>query len=290
MYPTDPTNEARHIRLMTELKELFVQGFINADLKVAIQNRLAILYHRLINQPMRSQLTRNPDYFSTKRIVVYTSIYGSFDEVHEPLTTPDNCDFFILTDQPIRESSIWVRKDFDFSAHQIPDDSTMKNRFVKMFPELIFPDYDFSVYIDGSVEVRTDMTEFVQDTNQYGLKMFLHPVRDCIYQEIKECIRLKKGKKSDLLAHAAYLKAQHMPRHYGMLEGGMIIRPVHHEVCQKLMRDWWAEFNKYSRRDQISLPFILWKNGVSIEEIGQLGYNMRAHPAIRQYPHIKRQK
>ena len=290
MFPTDPTSTAKHIRLMTELKDLFVQGFVNADLKVAIRNRLNVQLHKLFRKPLRSQVSAHPDYFSTKRIVVYTSIYGSVDEVHEPLTTPDNCDFFILTDQPVRASSIWRKKDFDFEVHQIPDESTLKNRFVKMFPELIFPDYDFAVYIDGSVEIRTDMTEFIQETNQYGLKMFLHPVRNCVYQEIKECIRLKKGKESDLLAHAAYLQAQQMPRHYGLLEGGMIIRPIHHEFCQHLMRDWWEEFNKYSRRDQVSLPFILWKNGVPIEQIGELGYNMRAHPAIRQYPHIKRKK
>jgi hypothetical protein len=40
MYPTDPIHTAQHIRLMTELKILYLQAEVNADLKKILLDRL----------------------------------------------------------------------------------------------------------------------------------------------------------------------------------------------------------------------------------------------------------
>lgn len=34
------------------------------------------------------------------------------------------------------------------------------------------------------------------------------------------------------------------------------------------MEEWWNEMEKYSKRDQLSLPYIIWKNGYSFEDVG----------------------
>jgi hypothetical protein len=31
---------------------------------------------------------------------------------------------------------------------------------------------------------------------------------------------------------------------------------------EKLFDDWWEEVNKYSFRDQLSLPYVLWKHSI----------------------------
>ena len=36
------------------------------------------------------------------------------------------------------------------------------------------------------------------------------------------------------------------------------------------MEDWWKEIEKYSNRDQVSLPYVLWKNGYQIGDVGTL--------------------
>lgn len=289
MFPTDPIRTASHIRLMTELKTLYVQGVIHADLKKALRTRLEKL---LIQSGLHPEQDGTPawlasNYFSTKRIAVYTSIFGPVDALREPVFVPDNCDFYIFTDQPVPADSLWVRKELDGIPETILGNSVLMNRYVKMFPDQFFPDYNFTIYLDGKYQVRTDLTEFVQDMNQTGLKMFAHPLRTCVYQEIKTCITLGKGNQSDLKAYANRLQTAGMPENYGILEGGMIVREVGNLTCQNLMQKWWSEFNKYAKRDQISLPFVLWQEKIPIDRIAIQGRNIWADPAIRKYPHRK---
>jgi hypothetical protein len=41
------------------------------------------------------------------------------------------------------------------------------------------------------------------------------------------------------------------------------------------MKKWWDEFERSnSGRDQLSLPYVLWKNNKCIEDIGELGNNI----------------
>lgn len=289
MFPTDPVTAASHIRLMNELKALYIQGVIHADLKKALQARYEQL---LVKINLRQAPTHQPawqtsDYFSTKRIAVYTSIFGPVDDLLEPIFVPDNCDFFIFTDQPVPADSVWVRKELSGIPAEVQGNAVLMNRYVKMFPDQFFPGYDFTIYLDGKYQVRTDLTEFIQDIGSTGLKMFAHPLRSCVYQEIKTCIELGKGNREALQAYAQRLKTAGMPENYGMLEGGMIVREVGNQTCQDLMKKWWSEFSQYAKRDQVSLPFILWQEQLKISDIAIQGRNMWSDPAIRKYPHRK---
>lgn len=286
MYPTDPVSTAKHIRLMTELKELFVQGYLNSDLKRAIRQRLDNIHRRIIVQkPTAIEPEPIPNYFSDHRIAVYTAVFGPVDEIREPIFTPDNCDFFIFTDQPMSETSAWTRQPMQNMPIEIRQDNILMSRYVKMFPDRFFPDYDFTIYVDGKYQVRTDLTEFIQDMNPIGLRMFKHPLRTSVYQEIEACIQHHKGSKPDLLAYSKRLKQAQMPDHYGLLEGGVIVRETHNAQCQTIMQQWWEEFRQYVKRDQLSLPYVLWMNNVQIEQVGQLGETIWSHPAIRKFPH-----
>ncbi len=289
MYPTDPVRSAQHVRLMEELKSLYVQGVIHADLKKAIKDRLKRFTRRLLG---RKPIDHGPpaNYFSNKRIAVYTVIYGAVDGVHEPLTTPDNCDFFIFTDQPLDPASLWQPKEFSASEHGLTDDPVLNSRFVKMFPDLFFADYDYSLYLDGKFQLRTDPTEFIHNMNPVGLKMFLHPLRDCVYQEIKACIRQHKEDPDRLKRYANKLKQAGLPAHYGLLEGAVILRETGNQKLQSLMAAWWQEFSQVIRRDQLSLPFILWQNGIDPGQIATLGRSIWSDPVFRKYPHRKKRK
>ena len=45
------------------------------------------------------------------------------------------------------------------------------------------------------------------------------------------------------------------------------------------------QVSKYTMRDQISFPYVLWKNGHSIDYIKSLGLNWRWNPRFILYPH-----
>ena len=53
------------------------------------------------------------------------------------------------------------------------------------------------------------------------------------------------------------------------------------------MKEWWIEFNKsIVKRDQIVFPYILWKNGISINDIGCLGESVDRDGKFRKKVHL----
>lgn len=289
MYPGDPIRQAQHIRLMNELKDLYVQGVIQADLKKAILARFTRIMNALL-PATRKPAAAPANYFANKRIAVYTAIFGPVDEIHEPLTLADNCDYFIFTDQALPADSSWQSIYFRAGDYDLAEDPVLKSRFVKMFPDKFFPGYDFTLYLDGKFQLRTDPTELIQTMDPLGLKMFHHPLRACVYDEIQACLRQHKGNPAELMAYRQFLQQQGMPHQYGLLEGAVILRETGNSRCQAIMNQWWEHFRQKVRRDQLSLPFILWQNGITIEQVGQLGNQIWSNPIFRKYPHRKNKR
>jgi len=289
MYPTDPIRTTQHIRLMTELKTLYLQAEINADLRKILLDRLQRYSRLLLGQPDHSHVQAvQPNYFSKHRIAIYTAIFGSVDEIHEPIFVPDNCDFFIFTDQPVRPDSSWQVMTTERIPAEIAQNSVLANRYVKMFPDRFFPEYAYTIYLDGKFQARTDLTEFIQDMPAQGLRMFRHPLRHCVYDEIETCIKLGKGSAEELRAHAKHLHSSGMPVKYGMLEGGFIVRQTGNPICQALMAEWWQEFLHYSKRDQVSLPFVLWNHQIATADLAIKEMGIWTNPAIKKWPHNKK--
>ncbi len=224
------------------------------------------------------------DYFSSERIAVYTAITGGYDRLMEPYCRPDNCDYFAFTDSGSDDPhSAWKR----ISVPAFPDamSDAERSRYVKMHPHELFPGYEYSVYVDGNVQIMTDMTEYVNKIGPAGIGIHMHPIRDCVFEEAERAVRLKKADPDDVRRHESYLRDDGMPEHYGMLECCVIARRHHDPLCVKIMDDWWDEYEAYSKRDQISLPHVLFRNGISVSDVGTLGPNVRLNPSFRIYWH-----
>ena len=41
------------------------------------------------------------------RIVVYTAIFGDYDDLYEPMVKPDNVDYVCFTDSKTLKSDVW---------------------------------------------------------------------------------------------------------------------------------------------------------------------------------------
>lgn len=213
------------------------------------------------------------------RIVVYTCVFGGYDDISDPAYISPYCDYAVITDQEISDESIWEK--YDISNIHIPHglDHSMKNRFIKMHPHLLFPDYDISIYVDGSVVVMTDMVPLALQMGNKFLGIHLHRDRNTIRDEGKAVIKLKKVKNIDLLKkqiHDYYQSGY--DDSLALLEAPILVRRHNETICKKVMNDWWNELQKYEHRDQISLPYVLWKNGVSLQDIYIIGNSIELNP------------
>ncbi len=229
------------------------------------------------------------NYFSKDRIAIYTVITGAYDQIYEPYCLPDNCDYFVFTDEDFDDSfSAWQKKEIPDSLKGFSD--VEKNRYLKMHPQELFDEYRYSIYVDGNIQIVTDLTEYINKLGTVGIGTHLHPVRDCVYEEMQEVVRQGKEREENIRRHAKYMKETGMPRHYGLLECNVIAREHHNPTCIKFMEEWWQEFEEYSKRDQISLPHVLYKNGIQVQEVGILGDNVRINPSFRIYRHARNTK
>lgn len=261
-------------------------NFYMADQQKATQ----LVDHGFIDieiRPIREKTGEpEPNYFSEKRIAVYAAVFGNYDEILEPLVVPDNCDFYIITDQEVPEESVWQPLKIDLAEYGLENEnSIIKNRYFKMHPHVIFPDHDFSLYIDGNVLLVTDPTEFIYTMNEYGFMGHDHFRVNCSYVEVERSRVQKLGPEEEYDAHVAYLESEGLPYDYGLIECTVLFREHTNPKCIVLMEEWWQEFLANSKRDQVNLPLVLWRHGIRTNEVAGLGTDLYSNYTFRRVPH-----
>lgn len=163
------------------------------------------------------------------------------------------------------------------------NDNVLINRYIKMHPNELFKEYDFSIYIDGNIKIISTLSSLINQVGENtGLALHRHSIRNCIFEEIEACKTLKKGNYEKMKIQADRYRNEGFPSKFGLLECNVIVSNLNNINSKIILNEWWNEF-KYSdsRRDQIVLPYILWKKGFSIKDIGNLGENIYYNPKFR---------
>lgn len=221
------------------------------------------------------------------KIAIYTCIFGNYDKIYEPKFIPDNCDFYIITDQHVPADSCYKvinPNDYDISGL----DSIKCNRYFKMNPQVIFPNYEYSIYVDGNIEVYSDLTELINKIPESGIGFYAHSKRNCIYKEYEVCKILGKGDANKIIKQINEYKKEGFPEEFGMVEANVIARKHNSDTCKKIMESWWEQYCIWGGRDQISLPYVIWKNSMKMEEIISLGEDVHQNYIMRIYSHKRR--
>ena len=143
------------------------------------------------------------------------------------------------------------------------------NRYYKILHNQIGLDADISIYIDGNVEIIASLDhlikEFVDSGASIGLSM--HPQRKTIVEEAGALKKLKKFKADDESRCEEQLKEildAGFPVEFGLFAGGVIFR--RHDCWQlnSAMEEWWSTVNRFTARDQLSLPYIIWRHQLQL--------------------------
>ena len=206
-------------------------------------------------------------FMNRKQIAIYTCITGGYDELMEPEIILDNCDYYFISDREPKKDTIyqWINVD-----KLVPDcicDNVLKNRYCKILPHMFFQEYRYSIYIDGNVTLRGNITECISKLGKSRIGVGAKQYTDSVYGETLR--RLKNGLDNPdiFMKQAQKYWYEGMPDDFGTFWCNVLIREHNNPACKKLMEDWWKEFSKYSRRDQISFSYILWKNGYTDADV-----------------------
>ena len=227
-------------------------------------------------------------FISTPKIVVYTSVFGNYDKILEPIYKNPAIDYIAITDQALPKNSVWKKLDMSNYIEFKDLDAYHKAKFCKMFPHKLFPNYDFSIWVDGNVQIVADIFPLVLKTNENFMATYKNPLHDDIYTEGRFCVYCDAVSLSAVKKQLSAYKRDGFRRHFGMREFSIIVRAHNNEMCKKLMEQWWEQVNTYTMRDQLSFPYVLWKNHLDINTVQLLGENWRHNPRFVAKSHSRK--
>lgn len=196
-------------------------------------------------------------------LVVYSAIVRNYNAVLCPSRVDDSLDYICFSDQPfwngLINNTVWDIRPFPKETREL--EATRKCRMVKILPHLFFPEYDYSVWVDGSIDIIGDIRALIATHDYPDLLCFKHPKRDCVYEEGKACIDLGKDDPQVINNQLDAYHRQGFPEHAGLIESGVMIRKHNDPEIIKVMESWWQELSTHSRRDQLSFPYAAWRHG-----------------------------
>lgn len=185
------------------------------------------------------------------KTVVYTTITGDYDKVHEILYRENGVDYLLFTNNPRITSKTWtvifVESDLD---------NITLSREIKMMPHKHLRDeYENSIFVDANAVIYgeiTNLTRYLHDGN--SLAVSRHSIRRTVKDEIEACVKLRGTNRAEAEEqYNSYLREgfkDDMP----LLECGILVRRHKDKRLQELMQTWFEEFKNGVKRDQLSLP------------------------------------
>lgn len=222
------------------------------------------------------------------KVLVYTAVFGGYDRVYPPLNPEPDLDYVIVTDDPSMAVAGWKTYLVDPSIFATPK---VANLYYRALIHRVLPGYVASIYVDGNIRLLGKTSRFLEPflESKSALGVFSHPLRTTVAAEIEACLKLGKVANPELLvAELAEYRAGGFPDNEGLIETGILLKNHNAPDLDLAMGMWWKLFSRHQTRDQISLPFVKWKTGVTCY------YNehifRRQNPYFAIYPHCDTRK
>jgi hypothetical protein len=205
-----------------------------------------------------------------KKICVYTCITGEYDSLKDINYKDTDYDYLCFTNNKKIKSDSWkvvyINEDLD---------NLTLARKIKILGHEILKKYDITIWLDGAIELNKPLSTFIADCcnlKEYDMVGFNHRFRNCIYDEMDEVVYRFKEKAENVDKLYNFYKSENYPKNNGLIESTVLVRKNNNDI-NKLMKLWFEILHKYSRRDQLSFNYCLWKNPVRIQMLDMNVYD-----------------
>lgn len=193
-----------------------------------------------------------------KNYCVYSVLTGNYDNLKQPLVVDERFDYILFSDVNHEEKrGVWTVRPIPYQD----TDPTRRSRYPKLQPHKVLPEYQAWLYHDASIQI--------QDAALYERFMIMikenvdwgycaHPYRDCVYDEAYTVMGALDTE-DNILKWCHYLRKKKFPRHIGLIENGLSFRR-NNAMVKEIDDEWWNLYRSTTRRDQLTLRYIIWKN------------------------------
>lgn len=234
----------------------------------------------------------------SSRVLVISANLGRYDKCL-PLPPPSWKDVHVLGFVSGNTNRLLIQED-QYTTYQLSpstSDYRTQSRILKLYPTplfdpaLTFPaafshDSDFLaavreqtlsnaythvVWLDSNCKLRgceKDFLSLVSQVHDGQWGIYSHPDRSCAYNEARCVKSLPYVNRYVLNAQMAYYRSQYFPKEYGLYSCNFIVRSMSAiHASSSLWYEWMVHFLRWSPRDQLSLPFLLFQNPLAAPRI-----------------------
>ena len=218
-----------------------------------------------------------------EKICVYTCITGNYDDLKE-VRINEGIDYICFTNNKKIKSETWkiiYIEDKKLDNHYL-------SRKIKMLGDpYLDKNYTLSIYVDASIIFKKSVKEFL--SNYFDLEKDLlaackHSVRNSIKEEAIACIEQKKDNEKTIRRQLSFYQEDNFADNLGLLEMTLIIKRHNNPLVRKTMKLWFEMILKYSKRDQLSFMYCLFKTKLPFRVIP---LNVWSNEYIEFTPHKK---
>src|SRR5690606_33248135 len=173
---------------------------------------------------------------------------GYDKEPEEDLNNPDWDKILITSNYPENREK-WTR----IHLVEATSDPSLEAKKYKWLSHQFLPEYDLVCYHDANLQVVNKLPE----------KPFriYHPKRKSVFEEATQCITLShRVSKKAVVDQMNFYSQQGFPDTQGLYLNGFFCRE-HSEQENKLAQAVNNTMRFFTSRDQLALPYVMWKQG-----------------------------
>ena len=217
------------------------------------------------------------------KIVIFSAVVGGYDKIRQPMVVDNRFDF-VLFSNDIKENQIGVWQIRPIPYHN--EIQTKIARWVKTHPEELLNEYEASLWMDANIQIASDSL-YKRVAELFEQRVLLstvsHPKLTCVYREMLIMIYGRYEKESVVIDWGRFLRKEGFPREMGLVETGVLYRK--HSEVRIIGFDqlWWWCIDHYSRRDQLSFNYSLWKRNLEYIPFFCKGENVRNSLMVKYY-------
>lgn len=165
-----------------------------------------------------------------------------------------------------------------FTGDGIFQNPVMEAKRYKVLSHLFFDGP--TIWMDGNISLRADADLVASSLlGDADIALITHPYRRTVWEEFKALREQQRFRipylQKQLAEQEKFYRADGLPPDIGLFECNVLVRR-NTERVRRLMDAWWSQICRWQWRDQVSLPYVLWKYGDGLRIA--TGTNVRTNP------------
>ena len=223
-----------------------------------------------------------------KKIVAYTCITGGYDSLQSPACVDPAFEYIVFSPRKI-DCHPWQWR----PLQNVEANDTLTARWHKLNPHLLFPESDYSLWLDGNLALRDGAVyEIVKAKITDGIKYAAipHPAGGDAYDEALRILHTDKESLGRLARVSSFLKRSGFPRGESLFETNVLLRRHNDPAVLESDALWWKMLSEFTVRDQMTHSYCLYKTAVRPVSLLPEGFSTRNFPSFGYIQHDKGKK